>query len=337
MNRKIRLVCVLGVVCFIMGALFICLRNGSKGNLLSSDIVQQANKKMVLQLNEIGKNADGTTIENVSIDKKKKKCFGTKKTAYRVEKAQYTKKELKRFAKCLKTRVQEFDNESNMEICNLDNDGVMMYYNNSGAVSYISNDKSNGKVVNEDKFDKQKAIKVAEEFVKKSEIIDYNSLVLTDVQIGYTMESDLGEVPLSYQITFLKKAPKDVDGFVGIGPGICIDVNSLYEIVAFTCIDKDIVELEDEYNTLSLEETEDKIEKNQELQLDTSAIDLEGNKIKDVLIDDVEVRLYCDSVNLQQKYMAPYYVLMGKDKDGEKVSLTLPAITDNEIMIKGNN
>ena len=34
MNRKIRLVCVLGVVCFIMGALFICLRKVKRMPLL---------------------------------------------------------------------------------------------------------------------------------------------------------------------------------------------------------------------------------------------------------------------------------------------------------------
>ena len=332
MNKKINLVLILGIIALFTSAILIYC--SSKWNLTPNKTIKPTRQIKVLQLNPIGRNADDTQVKNVDIDKKEKNMFGTKKTAYCVQKAEYTKKDLKQIASCLNTKIEEMNANENTKTYDLDNEGVLVYYDNSGSISYISDDNTTEDILKKHKLNKQKCIKVAEDFIKKSNIIDSKSLVLSDVQIGGTIETNTGESPLSYQITFMKKAPQGVDGFAGIGPGIRIDVNHKYEISSFTCINKDIVELEDKYDTLTLKEAEERIEKNQELQLNTNATYIKNNTLTDVSINDVEVRLYCDSVNLKQQYMAPYYVLTGKDKSGAKVSLTMPAICDSEIQVK---
>lgn len=334
MNKKNKLAYTLGIIALFASAILIYFFNISKWNSTPNQTIKQDPQIKILQLNPIGKNADDTTIKNVEIDKKVSNKFGSKKSAYRVKKAEYTQKDLKQIASCLNTKIEEINQNANTQSCNLYNEGVLMYYNNSGSITYISNDNTTQDISKQHELNKQKCIKVAEDFVKDSNIIDFSCLVLSDVQVGYTIETTTGESPLTYQITFMKKTPQGVDGFAGIGPGIRIDVNSKYEISSFTCINKEIVELEDKYDTLTLNEAEEKIEKNQELQLITNADNIKNNILTDVSIDDVEVRLYCDSVNLKQQYMAPYYVLTGKDKSGAEVSLTMPAISDSEIQVK---
>ncbi len=332
MNKKIKLVFVFGIIALFTSVILIYC--SSKWNLKPNKTIKPDRQIKVLQLNPIGRNADNTQIENADIDKKEKNIFGTKRTAYCVQKAEYKQKDLKQIASCLNTKIEEVNKSANIQTYDLNNKGVLVYYDNSGSISYIADDNTTKDILKKHKLNKQKCIKVAEDFVRKSNIIDYKSLVLSDVQIGGTIETNTGESPLSYQITFMKKAPQGVDGFAGIGPGIRIDVNYKYEISSFTCINKEIVELEDKYDTLTLKEAEEKIEKNQELQLNTNADYIKNNTLTDVFINDVEVRLYCDSVNLKQQYMAPYYILTGKDKSGAEVSLTMPAISDSEIQIK---
>lgn len=334
MIKKIKFVYLLGIIGIFASVILIYFYNNSKWNSTLNQTIKQVRPIKVLQLNPIGKNADDTKIEDIDIDKKVTNIFGIKRSAFRVKKAEYTQKDLKQIASCLNTKIEEVNKNANMQLCDLNNEGVLMYYNNSGSITYISNDSTTEGISKKHKLNKHKCIKVAEDFVKNSNIIDFKCLVLSDVQVGYTIETTTGESPLSYQITFMKNNPKGVDGFAGIGPGIRIDVNSRYEISSFTCINKDIIELKDKYDTLTLKETEEKIENNQELQLITNADNIKNNKLEDVSIDDVEVRLYCDSVNLKQQYMAPYYILTGKDKSGAEVSLTMPAISDNEIQVK---
>ena len=132
----------------------------------------------------------------------------------------------------------------------------------------------------------------------------------------------------------MKKQPKGVDGFAGIGPGIRVDVDCKYNIASFTSVNKEITELDGEYSTLSLEEAEKKIESNEEVQLSTDTSNLKNNIIENVDIDNVEVRLYSDSTNLKQEYMAPYYVFSGEDNNRAAVSVTIPAVSDEEFQIK---
>lgn len=333
MNKKIKISCALGIVVFLV-SLMLMLFFKTGANSTSNQANKQAHQIKVLQLNTIGKNADDTTIEHVEIDKKNTDMFAIKRIAYQVEKAEYTQSDLKRVASCLNTKIEKINKHDDIQTFDLNNKGFLMYYNNSGSITYISEANDKKDKLSRHKFNKQKCIKVAEEFVKNSNIIDFDDLVLSDVQIGYSVETSSGEFPLTYQVTFMQKSPQGVDGFAGIGPGIRIDVDSEYEISSFTSINKKISELEDKYDTLTLKEAEEKIENNEELQLISTANDIKDNKFTDVTIEDVEVRLYCDSVNLKQQYMVPYYVLTGEDDSGAEVSLTMPAISDNEIEVR---
>lgn len=209
-----------------------------------------------------------------------------------------------------------------------------MYYDESGTITYISDENNINKMQKNKKIDKKKCIEVAKDFLKSSNIIAFSDVHLSDVEVGYTAETPDGIVPLTYQITYMKNAPEGVDGFVGIGPGICIDVNSDYEITAFTSINKDIYELNDEYDTLSKEEASENIEEGIETQVlidSDSGEEIEPQKVD---VDNVKVCLYCDSAGVDQEYMAPYYVMEGKNEKGEEVAITTLAISDEDYNIK---
>ena len=156
---------------------------------------------------------------------------------------------------------------------------------------------------------------------------------MSDVQEGYTIETNNEEYPISYQIIFKKKVPQEEKGFVGVGPGIRIDVNANYEIVSFSSINKELSMLPDYYDTLTLNDVEKKIEENKEVQIITNEEEIQNDIISEVSIEDVDVCLYSDSVNLEQKYMAPHYVLKGKNKSNNLVSIVLPAVLDKDVVI----
>lgn len=332
--KKNKFIIMLGISVFLVGIISVCSSNDHCDNLVTKKTMNQEKQVKVLKLNPLGKNADDTAIKNVNIDKENKNLFGKSRKAYSVKKIRYTEKDLKKIAGCLNTKVEKMNEDNGIKSCNLNNKGVLIYYDNSGSITYISEDSTLQEMPEKYKLNKNKCVKVAEKFLKKSNIIDYKCLVLDNVEVGYTIETSKGERPLSYQITFMKKQPKGVDGFAGIGPGIRVDVDCKYNITSFTSVNKEITELDGEYSTLSLEEAEKKIESNGEVQLSTDTSNLKNNTIENVDIDNVEVRLYSDSTNLKQEYMAPYYVFSGKDNNGAAVLVTIPAVSDEEFRIK---
>ena len=70
----------------------------------------------------------------------------------------------------------------------------------------------------------------------------------------------------------------------------------------------------------------DKIYNKDGVQIDGSS---EGKR--NVKINRVNCYLYCDPIAQKQTYMAPYYVMDGKDDKGQEVTITVPAIDDSKI------
>lgn len=72
------------------------------GNMIFSDkrdLVVEKKKddtKKILQLNQIGNNADDTVVESVKLLKKDKQVFGVSRKAYEVEEVEYSDKDLKK-------------------------------------------------------------------------------------------------------------------------------------------------------------------------------------------------------------------------------------------------
>lgn len=286
--------------------------------------------KKVLQLNKLAKCADDTQIENISIADENAELFGEKRVAYSVESEEYTKTDFERIAKGLHTKIKESD-ECNKEelIYKLNNNGVLIYYAESGAITYMIDD-----TMREGNINKEKCVEVAKDFLNTSKIIASEELYLSNVEVGCTAETDEGEKVLSYQITFMKNAPKGVDGYAGVGPGICIDVDAGYNITSFVSVNKNITELSDEYNTLTLSEAEDAMMSNEEVQVMTDGDGEVGGTLNDVTIDDVKVCLYSDPATMEQQYMAPYYVMTGTDASGTDVEVTIPAVEGEEMEFK---
>lgn len=85
-------------------------------------------------------------------------------------------------------------------------------------------------------------------------------------------------------------------------------------------------EISGTYTTINEEKAVDKIYNGDGVQIDGSS---EGDM--DVSIDDVELYLYCDPVAQNQTYMAPYYIMDGKDEKGAEITITVPAIEDSMI------
>lgn len=290
--------------------------------------------KKILKLNEIGNNADDTVVESVKVNKKDESVFGESRKAYEVEGVEYSDKDIRKIAKELDTKVDNKEKLDNSQVYDLKDDGVLMYYSESGAITYISDENNVDNVAEDKKINKEKCIKVAQDFLKSSDIIPYSDVHLANVEVGYTAETSDGIVPLTYQITYMKNAPDGVDGFVGVGPGICIDVDSNYEITAFTSINKDIHEISNEYSTLTTEEVMENIEGGVETQVlidSESGVENESQKVN---LNNVKVCLYCDSAGVDQQYMAPYYVMEGENEEGEDVAITTLALKDDDYKLK---
>ena len=114
----------------------------------------------------------------------------------------------------------------------------------------------------------------------------------------------------------------------------CIDVDAGYNITSFVSVNKNITELSEEYNTLTLSEAEDAMMSNEEVQVMTDGDGEVGGTLNDVTIDDVKVCLYSDPATMEQQYMAPYYVMTGTDDSGMDVEVTIPAVEGEEMEIR---
>lgn len=285
--------------------------------------------KKVLHLNRLAKCADDTKIENISIADDNKELFGDKRVAYSVESEEYTKADFECIAEGLHTKIKDSEDNKEEQIYKLNNNGVLIYYAESGAITYMIDD-----TMKEGNINEEKCVEIARDFLNTSKIIDSEQLYLSNVEVGCTAETDEGIKVLSYQITFMKKAPKGVDGYAGVGPGICIDVDARYNITSFVSVNKNIVELSGEYDTLTLPEAENAIMGSGEVQVMTDADGEVGGTLNDVIIDDVRVCLYSDPATMEQQYMAPYYVMTGTDASGTDIEVTIPAVEEEEMVIE---
>ena len=324
---KIRKRVLVGVASLMMSGCVLTsinLSNVQKGY----DVSEKENKK-VLQLNKLAKCADDTQIENINIEDDNKDLFGEKRVAYSVENKEYTKNDFERIAEGLHTKIKESNKSKEEQIYKLTNNGVLIYYEDSGSITYMIDDS-----VKEGEINEERCVQVAKDFLNTSKIITFEELYLANLDPACTAETEDGEKKLSYQITFMKNAPEGVDGYAGVGPGICIDVDAEYNITSFVSVNKNITELCDEYNTLTLSEAEDAMMSNEEVQVMVDGDGEASGTLNDVTIDDVKVCLYSDPAIVEQQYMAPYYVMTGTDASGMSVEVTIPAVEENEIEFK---
>lgn len=298
-------------------------------NVQTDYSVSEKQNREILQLNRLAKCADDTQIENISIENDNKKLFGKKRVAYSVESQEYSENDIERIAEGLHTKVKEDNKNEEEHIYKLTNNGVLVYYEGSGSITYMIDDIAKGGNINE-----EKCVQVAKQFLDTSKIITSEELHLANVEVGCSAETNDGEKILSYQITFMKNSPEGVDGYAGVGPGICIDVDAEYNITGFVSVNKNITELSDEYDTLTLSEAEDAMTNNEEVQIMTDGDGEVDSTLNDVTIDDVKVCLYSDPATVEQQYMAPYYVMTGTDDSGTSVEVTIPAVEESEIKIK---
>ena len=194
----------------------------------------------------------------------------------------------------------------------LNNGGNISYYENDGGITYISNsdtlDETKGI-----KFDKEKCKRIAEDFIKKSDIIKYEELELQSAYVGETVETSEGEKDISYVLYYMKKSPYNME-YYGVSPVIKILIDSNYEIAQFTSINKEILKKAGKYEKIDADEAAKKIIGNKGVQIAGVSVD---EKLV-VSVDKIKVCLYSDPLGMQQKYFAPYYVMSGKDRNNEK-------------------
>lgn len=284
--------------------------------------------KEVLKLNPLAISASNEKVSSVDIPDSCSNAFGKDVTAYKVKSHKYSKEEIDTIMKALKTDVKEEQKlKDGIEVYQLKNGAYMEYYENSGAISYISETDSDIDVKNLKKeINEKKCKKVADKFISETGIIDEADLEYVNMDVCETIETNEGTYPLTYEIYYSKKHPEKSKGFYGVGPGIKIEVDKDYNIRTFISVDKDVEEISGTYTTINEEEAVDKIYNGDGVQIDGSS---EGDM--GVSIDDVDLYLYCDPVAENQTYMAPYYVMDGKDEKGAEITITVPAIEDSMI------
>lgn len=178
-------------------------------------------------------------------------------------------------------------------------------------------------------FDEAKCKRVAEDFIKSSNIIDYSELEFKNANVAESVETSEGVQALSYELCYMKKSPQNIE-FYGVGPGIKIKIAADYSVDSFTSIDKEIVKDIGKYETIDKKTAVEKICKGKEVQIDGSS---EGEKL-DVSIDEVNLCLYSDPISLEQNYYAPYYVLEGVDENKNDITIVVPAVENENITYK---
>lgn len=337
MNRKIKIslgfiLCVMIVGGGIWGI--------SKGNTAKKEISQEAKKTEILEekaeerleLNPLSLSASGESVSKVKIGTNSKKIFGKKAKAYKVENHKYSEKEINKVAKSLKTKIKTKNKLSkNIKEYDLEDGGYLEYYESTGSLSYISQTDVDTDMKHLDKkIDENKCKEIAETFITSSEVIELDNLEFVKGTVCETMETSTGTFPLTYMLYYTKKSPEDNINFYGVGPGIKIEINKDYSIRNFVSVDKNIMEINGNYNTISEKEAVDKICNGSDVQINGTS---EGEEV-DVAIDKAEICLYSDPISLEQEYMAPYYVLHGEDEYDEDITIVLPAIEDSMITYK---
>lgn len=292
---------------------------------------KQDAKKQKITLNSFDVSASGEGVSKVDYNKKidVQKVFSNKMAVYKVKPYEYSEKDIGRIAEALSLKIEDTDKSDDIVIqYELNDSSYISYYENCGGLTYISNsdtlDETEGI-----KFDKEKCKKIAQDFIKKSGIIDYDELELHNAYGGQTIETSEGKRDISYVLDYVKKNSDNTE-YYGIGPGIKIVIDSKYKIAQFTCVNKEISEEAGEYQTIDKDEAAQKIIAGKNVLIDGVSDDEKSG----VSIDSIKVCLYSDQLGMEQKYFAPYYVMEGKDKNKEKITIIVPAIKDENVVYK---
>ena len=320
---KITAVSILAFAIIIFGIHNMNIRNQNKNE-------QNANSEKII-LNSLGVSASGEEVTNVEYNKKidLKKTFSKKADVYKIKTYDYSKKDIDKITEILNTGIKDEDKSNDMAIqYKLKDGGCITYYEKDGGITYISNsdtlDETKGI-----KFDKEKCKKIAEDFIKKSNIIKYEELELQSAYVGETVETSEGEKDISYVLYYMKKNPDNME-YYGVGPGIKIMIDSNYEIAQFTSINKEILKGVGKYETIDADEAVKKIIGNEGVQIAGVSVD----ENLGVSIEQIKLCLYSDPLGMEQKYFAPYYVMNGKDDNNEKITIVVPAIEDKNVIYK---
>ncbi|MBU5477663.1 hypothetical protein KQI69_00415 [Eubacterium sp. MSJ-13] len=290
---------------------------------------KQDAKAEKITLNSLAVSASGEEVSKVDYNKNidVQKVFSNKRAVYKIKSYEYSEKDIGKIAETLNSKVENKDKSANVATqYDLDDGGYISYYENSGGLTYISNsntlDETEGI-----KFDKEKCKKVAEDFIKKSGIINYDELELRNANVGQTVETSEGEQDISYVLYYIKKNPADIE-YYGVGPGIKIVIDSKYKIAQFTSVNKEMLKEAGEYQTIDKDEATQRIIAGKDVQIDGVSVDEKSG----VSINSVKICLYSDPLGMEQKYFAPYYVMEGKDKNKEKITIIVPAIKDENVV-----
>lgn len=302
-----------------------------KSNIRNQNKNEQNVNKEKITLNSLGVSASGEQVINLEYNKKidLEKIFTQKADVYKIKPHEYSKADINKIMEILNDKINNEEKSDDTTIqYELNNGGNISYYENDGGITYISNsdtlDETKGI-----KFDKEKCKRIAEDFIKKSDIIKYEELELQSAYVGETVETSEGEKDISYVLYYMKKSPYNME-YYGVGPGIKILIDSNYEIAQFTSINKEILKKAGQYETIDADEAVKKIIGNKGVQIAGVSVD---EKL-DVSVDKIKVCLYSDPLGMQQKYFAPYYVMSGKDGNNEKITIVVTAIENKNVIYK---
>lgn len=290
---------------------------------------KQDAKAEKITLNSLAVSESGEEVSKVDYNKKidVQKVFSDKRAVYKVKSHEYSEKDISKIVETLNSKVKNKDKSAGVATqYDLDDGGYISYYENSGGLTYISNsdtlDETEGI-----KFDEEKCKKVAEDFIKKSGIINYDELELRNAYVGQTVETSEGKQDISYVLDYVKKNSHSAE-YYGAGPGIKIVIDSKYKIAQFTSVNKEMLKEAGEYQTIDKDEATQKIIAGKDVQIDGVSVDEKSG----VSIDSVKICLYSDPLGMEQKYFAPYYVMEGKDENKEKITIIVPAIKDENVV-----
>ncbi len=325
MKNKVKMTAV-SILVFAIIIFVICKNN--IGNQNKNE--QNANTEKIV-LNSLNIGESGGKVTKVEYNKKidLKKIFSQETDVYKIKTYDYSKKDMAKIAKIFDTGIKEEDKSDGMTIqYKLNDGGCITYYKNAGGINYISNSDTLDDVKGI-KFDKEKCKKIAEDFIKKSDVIKYEELELQSAYAAETVETSEGEKDVAYALYYIKKNPYNME-YYGGGPGIKILIDSNYEITQFTSINKEILKKAGRYETIDADAAVKKIIGNEGVRI----ISASESEKSDVSIDRVKICLYNDPLGTQQKYFAPYYVMSGKDKNNEDIMIVVPAIENKNVIYK---
>ena len=289
----------------------------------------KSNNSQKIVLNALDKSASGEQVSDVELEGFDE-SFNVDTKIYKIENADYSDSDIKKIVKTLDSKITEKDvsNEDTTEY-ELEDGSYLAYYENSGGIIYIG-DFNEVDGVDIKKFNVKKCKKVADAFIKKSDIIDFSDLEYQDASIGESVETENGTEVLSYVLTYKKNSPNDSIDFYGVGPGIRIEIDSNYEVCGFTAVNKEIVEAAGEFETINKNELIDKVCDGKDVQIDGYS---DGETLG-VSINNMKICLYSDPLTVEQEYMAPYYVLEGEDTNNNDITIVVPAVEDESIIYK---